>query len=434
MYAFGAYPQLLPLIGVTDDVDAVALSQGEIDIAEFVLKHGTEARYDELIEGLSKQIDALRDKDSLYSKLGMFGKSKILDELDAVVPELDAQYPQFAPHAAIYGPRFPRDGRDIPVRGRILSVGAPTDTIVIVYDSTGIFGDPYWATEDAPEARLAGRMLTMINGPRKGRSYHITTHVFDGATPYIKIEDQANPDNLSGVGGADTGNKFRIDGDGLPQDDLGKWDRGNDWMIVSAIKGTLTQVTGSKVRCDAIFDASGYWLDEEGVLLKGSLIGREITIDGVGDFTITDHDPTAMLGGTVTLNSVAGIVGNETFRIQARSPADTGKQNKGTLLSGDVLEPGCRIRLSPSTLASVGEAHATLVRSGMTMVKRYAKLRWHRFNGTVIQLRYLSKNAVGAVEQFEDERLVGNDVRDMATELGIDIREPVDDTGPPPSE
>jgi len=70
----------------------------------------------------------------------------------------------------------------------------------------------------------------------------------------------------------------------------------------------------------------------------------------------------------------------------------------------------------------------------MTMVKRYAKLRWHRFNGTVIQLRYLSKNAVGAVEQFEDERLVGNDVRDMATELGIDIREPVDDTGPPPSE
>ena len=89
MYSLGSYPQLLPLVGATDDGDVVAFSQGELAQAEFVLKHGTHARYDELINGLSAQIDALRDKDSLYSKLGLFGKSQIMDELDEVVLEQD---------------------------------------------------------------------------------------------------------------------------------------------------------------------------------------------------------------------------------------------------------------------------------------------------------------------------------------------------------
>jgi len=423
MYAFGSYPQLLPLIGVTDDVDAVALSQGEIDVAEFILMHGTDARYDELVEGLSKQIDALRDKDSLYSKLGMFGKSKILDELDAVVPELDAQYPQFAPHAAIYGPRFPRDGRDIPVRGRILATTVSADNYKVT-DTTGIFGDPYWASV-GPEARLDGRLLTVTSGPRKGVSYRITTHVFEGS-PYIKVVDAAES-----INDTNPGDRFSIDGDSIPQDDLGKWDRGRDWMVVSAIRGTLVLAAGAVLRCVPVFNAAGYWLDPDGSLIAGNLAGRDIIIEGVGTRAILSHNPFL---GEVTVDDGTGIAGTEAFKIQARSPADTGAQDKGSLVSGDVLEPGCRIRLSPETLASVGEAHATLVRSGMTLVKRYAKLRWHRFRGTAIQLRYLSRNAIDAVEQFEDERLVGDDVREMATELGINIDEPEVDGGPPRSE
>ena len=201
-------------------------------------------------------------------------------------------------------------------------------------------------------------------------------------------------------------------------------------MIVSAIRGTLTGLTGSKVRCDAIFDHTDYWLDE-GVIIKGNLTGRTITIDGVGDFTITDHDPEDVLGGTVTLDSVAGISGNETFRIKARSPKDTGKQQQGTLRDGNSLEPGTLIRLTPRSLAAAGTARVGQVRAGQRMVKRYSKLRWHRFRGTAIQLRYLSKNSIAAVEQYEDEKQVGEDIRLVAGELGIPVTEPVDDTSPP---
>jgi hypothetical protein len=415
MFPLGSYPQLLPIIGAPDEVELSGFSEGEIAQAAFILEHVTDKRLDELIEGLGRQIDALRDKDSLYSKLGLYAASKIRDELDAQALVLDDAYPALAPHAAIVGPRFPRDGRDIPVTGRILATTMSADDVKVT-DSTGIFGDPYWATVEA-DSRLAGRQLTMTSGPRKGVSYPITTHVFDGV-PYIKVEDRADS-----IIDTDPGNKFKIDGDGMPQDDLDKWDRGNDWLIVSAIRGTLDGAAGVTLTCMAVFQHGipSYWLDAEGNAIPGNLAGREIIITGVGTRMIVTHTPAA---GNITVDDGTGIVGNEAFSIKARSPAETGKQDRGTLKTGASLEPTCLIRMSPSSIASAGPERAAALTSAMAMIKRYMRLRFHKYRGSLIQLRYLSKNAIAAVDEYEDQKGIADDIRTVSTELGVAIPEP----------
>lgn len=402
---------------ISDGLDFAAgfLSPGEIASAQAALDLSVQLPTDKRLAAAAASVQQARAADSLNAKMARWGLGSLLDALDAEVTRMDTAYPDEAPHALLRGPRFPKDDRSSRLVGRVASISSSR-----IFDLHEIFGDSYWSTVP-PASRLLGRRFTAKSGADKGHVYTISAHVIDSPA-YIRLvgDPWAN--------GTHANVRFSIDGDPIPDDDVSKDERARDWVISSAIQGKLTAGAGAVLTCASVFGASGYWLDVDGVIITGNLRGRDLLI-GSTAHRIVGHNPAA---NQVTVASGAGIVGNEAFRIMARSPAETGKQDHGTLLNPaeglrySMLEPHTTIRLGPTMVSQADPSRVQAINDSMDVVARYTHARLAKWRGSypVFKNAVRSQKLIVADAMREAQRV--EDLRRMSKDLNLPLKLPAE--------
>lgn len=408
MFDLGPGPGLMLTLGYSPEVVDL-FSVRELSVMQLMLNQTNQEAFEDRFEGLNNAINTLRLQDSVNRKLLLLASMRLQDGLDDVASNFDSLYPEDAPHAVILGPSFPRDVRDTPVHGKILVISGQKVT-----DHQGVFGDPFWETVGADE-RLAGRILRAKTGTAAGQDFQITDHILVGAgAPYIVLED---------VTDLTAGDEFEIEGVGLPQEDLGKNKKSGDWAITTRINGVFN---GASPATSTIF-ADTYWL-RGGNPIPGRLKGRTITVlegAAAGTYEITSHNVGA---GSIEMAGSPAIAGTEAFWIAPRSPADTGKQRRGSLRVGDpsisgrwdTLEPGTRRRMVAATKERAGEL-ASILEGSMEQIERYIDLRFHRFFGSYRHLRRFRKIARLERRRWEQEQARRRDIEQAALELNLPL-------------
>jgi len=417
MFTLGPGPGLFHLGFQHEVIDL--FSPRELGMMQLMIDQTGAQEFEDRFAGLTKAASDLRLQDSVNRKLLLLAAMRIQDSLDDVALRFDALYPDTAPHSVILGPSFPRDTKDQPVSGKILGIAGSK-----VSDHQGVFGDSHWGTVDADE-RLAGRIMTMRTGAAKGTQVQILTHVIVGtAAPFITVDDTT---------GLAAGDEFEIDGDGLPQDNLNKKTRSGDWAITTRMDGRFNAASPA----EAPLFGRAYWL-KNGTPITGRLKDRTINItEGPvpGAYRIQGHNVAA---GTIVIEGNPAILGTEAFWISPRSPADTGKQRRGTLRQGDpsdgrrydTLEPATKRRMVAKSRQKAGDLTETLTAS-MDQIDRYTDLRYHRFFGTWKQLKRFRKTARLAQRRWEQEQIRRADIEQATLELNLplDLADEPDDDG-----
>lgn len=407
MFVLGPGPGLFPLGFQHEVIDL--FSPRELGMMQLMINQTGAQEYEDRFAGLTKAVSDLRLQDSVNRKLLLLAAMRIQDTLEEVAARFDVQFPETAPHAVILGPAFPRDTKDQPVSGTILSVAGSK-----VSDNQGVFGDSHWDSVEADE-RLSGRLMTMRTGAAKGLQVQILTHVIVGSSaPFITVDDTT---------GLASGDEFEIDGDGIPQDNLTKKTRSRDWAITTRMSGRFNAPSPA----GAPLFGRAYWL-KGGSPIPGRLKDRTINIiEGPvpGAYRIQGHNVGA---GTIVIEGSPAILGTEAFWISPRSPVDTGKQRRGTLRQGDpandakwdTLEPGTKRRMVARSRQKAADLTETLTES-MDQIDRYTDLRYHRFFGTWKQLRRFRRTARLAQRRWEQEQIRRADIEQATLELNLPL-------------
>jgi len=408
MFDLGPGPDLFFMLGY-EHATVGLFSPRELGVMQLLLDQTNEQAFEDRFAGLTKAVSELRLRDSVNRKLLLLASMRLEDTLDDVAARFDTQYPDTAPHAVILGPGFPRDTKDQPVSGKILSIAGSK-----VSDHQGVFGDQHWETVE-PDERLAGRIMRMRSGLAAGQDFQILSHVIVGTgSPHITLSDTTD---LS------PGDEFEIDGDGLPQDNLSKKTRSRDWVITTRMDGTFN---GASPASADLF-GNTYWL-KDGLPIPGRLKGRTINITegaSAGAYLITAHNVGA---GTIVMEGAPVIAGTEAFWITPRSPAETGKQRRGSLRVGDpsalgrwnTLEPGARRRMVSATRERAGDLTESL-KNSMDQIDRYTHLRFHRWFGTWRQLLRFRRTLRLIQQQWEQEQARRGDIEAATLELNLPL-------------
>lgn len=413
MFGLGYSPSVQFSLGAVPATAAQFFSPREQAYMEALFKRTSDEEVQRRVDGLNDQIEALRLADGVNAKMALHSVDMLQDLLDNVAAALDVEFPSGAPHVALYGPAFPRDVREIPIQGKILAVSGLKLT-----DYQGLFGDAYWESVD-PNERLQDHELEMLSGAAAGEVRQITGHALEGTgAPYIVVDD------ASGIA---TGDQFRVRDALIPQDNLDKRDRSTDWVITTAIRGTLTSAVAGNVFASVF--GNSYW-SSASKTLKGRTL---IVLDGAlaGEYLILTH---SVGGGLITVEGSPAFAGNETFAIAALSPLENGVQRRGTLRRGDpadgrrydTLEPGTKRRLHPRNLGRLGGEQKAEIEAEMGRIDRYLSMRFDRWFGSFRRLRRTQRTAKRILAQYDQERLVHDDIAAVvkARNLFVDIEEP----------
>ena len=413
MFGLGYSANVQFSLGAVPATAAQFFSPSEQAFMEGLFAQTSEERIQQKQDGLSDTIESLRLSDGVNAKMALHSVRKLQNALDEIAAALDIEFSDGAPHTPLYGPKFPRDVREIPIQGKILAVNGLKLT-----DHQALFGDAYWESVE-PDERLQDHEIEMLTGAAAGETRQITGHVIKGTgAPYIVVDDATN---------IAAGNRFRVKDAVIPQDNLDKRDRSRDWVVTTAIRGRLTSAAAGQVFANVFGNA--YWSSA-----KKTLKGRKlIVLDGdfAGEHLILTHN---VGGGFITLEGAPALLGNEDFAIVPLSPLANGTQNRGTLRRGDpadgrrydTLEPGTRRRLHPWNLGRLDGETKVSVETEMERIDRYLHMRYHRWFGSYRRLRRTRKTAKRIQKQFEQEALMHDDIREAVEDLDlfVDIDEP----------
>lgn len=418
MFGLGYSPTVMNQLGVIPRVSSQFFSPNEQAYMETFFALTTDEQIQRKLDGLNDQVEGLRLSDSVNAKLSLLSVQRLLDFLDDEVIRLDEVSPGGAPHAVLVGPKFPRDSREVDIRGKILTVVGSKLT-----DHQGLFGDSYWESV-GPEERLAEHEIKMLSGTAAGEIRQITSHVIRGTgAPYIVVDD---PTDIS------PGDRFKVLEALIPQDNLDKRDRSTDWIVSTAIHGTFTNRTLNEIFDDDIFgDSDAYWDD-----VKKTLKGRTLTIlEGAfaGDYLVTAHN----IGnpGSIELEGDPAVAGTEQYSIPTLSPFENGLQKERSLRNGDpetdrkydFLEPGTKRVLTSMNLPQVPDPEtAAAIDLEMQRIDRYLRRRFHRWFGSHRRLRRFRKTAKRIERQFQGEADMHDDIEAAVIDLGlfVNIEEP----------